>query len=280
MKQFYINSSNLNNYFFLFNSYDRAQYKGDWKSYEHMHAFSEIFFVTGGKGVFHTKYQDYPIQKGSIILVNPLTVHTEISSEESPLEYAVFSVNNLSFTDNKGDAQKQVFVYDFFTDFDFVFNIIKIIEDEEMQKRPFWQNAIVTKFNEFLLFVLRKTRLFSIPFNSSEKPNTMGQINLFLRSRYQDDITLDNLASMFFLNKYYLAHAYKRAYGLSIMKHLNIIRCNEAKTLLESTNLPISEIALSVGFNSISHFSETYKLTINESPAKTRKNFYEKQKQV
>ncbi|MBQ7373124.1 MAG: AraC family transcriptional regulator [Clostridia bacterium] len=51
------------------------------------------------------------------------------------------------------------------------------------------------------------------------------------------------------------------------------------KNLLESTNLPISETAVSVGFNSISHFSEVYKSIINESPVKTRKNFYEKQKE-
>jgi AraC family transcriptional regulator len=60
------------------------------------------------------------------------------------------------------------------------------------------------------------------------------------------------------------------------MRQLNIIRCTEAKKLLETTNLPIAEIAVSVGFNSISHFSGTYKSIINESPAKTRKAFYEK----
>ena len=280
MRQFNINSSNLNNYFFTFNSYDRAQYKNDWKSYEHMHAFSEIFVVIDGKGVFHTNSKDYPIQKGMLILVNPMTVHTEISSQEEPLEYAVFSVNDLLFSDKKGDSQKQIFIYDFSQEYDTVIDLIKTIETEETQKRPFWENAIITKFNELLLLVLRKTKLYSIPFDSSEKPNTMGQVNLFLRSRFQEDITLDMLADIFFLNKYYLSHAYKKAYNIPIMKHLSIIRCNEAKTLLEATNLPISEIALSVGFNSISHFSETYKSTIKESPAKTRKNFYEKRKDV
>ena len=80
MKQFNINSENFNNYFYSFRTYQRAQYRGDWKSYEHMHAFAEIFFVTQGKGVFHTKTSDVPIHKGMIIIVNPMTVHTEISS--------------------------------------------------------------------------------------------------------------------------------------------------------------------------------------------------------
>ena len=276
MKQFNINSENFNNYFYSFRTYQRAQYRGDWKSYEHMHAFAEIFFVTQGKGVFHTKTSDVPIHKGMIIIVNPMTVHTEISSLESPLEYAVFSINNMTFVSNKPQPNQNHFIFDFFAEYEFLFNVIRVIEDEEVQKRPFWQNAVMNEFNKFLLFILRKTNLCSMPFNSAEKPNTMSQINRHLQSQYQEEITLDKLADYFFLNKYYLAHAYKKKYGVSIMRHLSEIRCNEAKTLLETTNLPISEIAMSVGFNSISHFSVTYKNIIKESPAKTRKAYYNK----
>jgi len=143
-----------------------------------------------------------------------------------------------------------------------------------VQKRPFWKNAIMNEFNKFMVFILRKKQLLSLPFHSSEQPNTISNIHNFLTSNYQDDITLDKIANLFFLNKYYLAHAYKKKYGVSIIKDLNIIRCNEAKTLLKTTNLPISEIALSVGYNSISHFSGTYKDIIKETPQKTRSNFF------
>lgn len=274
MKQFYINLESFSSSQFNFTTYERAHYHGDWKSYEHMHAFSEIFFITQGKGIFHTKTEDIPIQKGMIIVVNPMTVHTEISSEESPLEYAVFSIKNTTFVGQNSEASKQVFVFNFLSDYEFLFNIIRVLEDEEEQKRPLWQNAVINEFNKFVLFVLRKTGLYSLQFDSTEKPNTMSLIHLFLKSQYQEEITLDKLANYFFLNKYYLAHAYKSKYGVPIMKQLNIIRCKEAKNLLETTNLPIYEIAISVGFNSISHFSSTYKSIINESPAKTRKLFF------
>ncbi|MBR2336592.1 MAG: helix-turn-helix transcriptional regulator [Clostridia bacterium] len=278
MKQFYINLESFINNTINFTSYERAHYNGDWKSYEHMHAFAEIFFITQGKGVFRTKAEDVPIHKGMVIIVNPMTVHTEISSEDSPLEYAVFSVKNTTFVGQSTERSKQVFVYNLFSDYDFLFNIIRVLEDEEEQKRPLWQMAVITELNKFAIFVLRKTGLYSLNSDSKEKPNTMSVIHLFLKSQYQEEISLDKLANYFFLNKYYLAHAYKKKYGISVMKQLNIFRCNEAKKLLETTNLPISEIAVSVGFNSISHFSGTYKSIINESPAKTRKSFYENTK--
>ena len=183
-------------------------------------------------------------------------------------------IKNFTFFKNNQESQKQLFIFDLSNDFEFLFDVIRVIEDEEMQKRPFWQNAIMNEFNKFMVFVLRKNRLISIPNESKVNPNTMGTIHTFLTSQYQEEITLDKLADFFFLNKYYLAHAYKKKYGISIMKDLNIIRCNEAKTLLKTTNLPISEIALSVGFNSISHFSSTYKSIMNESPQKTRLNHF------
>ena len=276
MKQFKITADNFKNFFFCFDSYERMHYMDDWKSYNHMHSFSEVFFITQGKGVFHTDEEDIPISKGMVVIVNPTVVHTEFSSKDSPLEYAVFSVSDLWFTSDNADSSKKFFVYNFFSDYDFLFDVIRVIEDEDMQKRPFWQSAVLNEFNKFMLFVLRKAKIFSLPFNSSEKPNTISQVHQYLTSRYQEEITLDRLAQIFFLNKYYLAHAYKKKYGISIMKQLNIVRCIEAKKLLQSTNLPISEIAVSVGFNSISHFSGTYKSIINEPPAKTRKAFYEK----
>lgn len=274
MKQFNINSNNLTNFFFSFENYDRARYNKDWKSFEHMHAFSEIFFVTDGKGVLRTKSKDYHIHKGMVIFINPMTIHTELSDAENHLEYAVFAVKNLTFSKNNSDESQQVFIFDLTTDFDFLFDVIRVIEDEDVQKRPFWKNAIMNEFNKFMVFILRKKQLLSLPFHSSEQPNTISNIHNFLTSNYQDDITLDKIANLFFLNKYYLAHAYKKKYGVSIIKDLNIIRCNEAKTLLKTTNLPISEIALSVGYNSISHFSGTYKDIIKETPQKTRSNFF------
>ena len=240
-----------------------------------MHSFAEIFFVTQGKGFFHTKSGNIPIKKGMIVIVNPVVVHTEVSSEDSPLEYAVFSVPNVTFSGNKPELQKDYFIFDYINKYEFLFDIIRVVEDENHRNRPLWQNAVLNEFNKLILFILRDTNLFSLPFDSTQKPNTMNSINLYIRSKYQDEITLDKLADYFFLNKYYIAHAYKKKYGISVMQHLSQVRCSEAKKLLETTNLPISEIAVSVGYNSISHFSETYKNIICESPAQTRKKFFE-----
>ena len=149
-----------------------------------------------------------------------------------------------------------------------------MIEREYVTKSPFWQYAILNEFNSLMLFLLRNTQLVTLPFDSSAKPNSLSQIHLYLRSRYQENITLDKLSKLFFLNKYYIAHAFLKKYGVSIIKFLNTVRCTEAKKLLEETNMSITQIAISVGYNSSSHFTESYKKIIGETPAQTRKRFF------
>ena len=270
MKQFQIPSNQLDNVEnFKLRLYDRAEYTGTWKSYEHMHSFTEIFFITSGEGIFHTDEADTPIRKGMVVINTPSVPHTE----KNPLAYAIFAVDDLTFTQPNAE-QKKTFFFDFSANYDTLYEVLIIIEREYVVQPPFWQRAIINEFNNFMLFLLRNTQLSTLPFESSAKPNSLSQIHLYLRSRYQENITLDKLSKLFFLNKYYIAHAFLDKYGISIIKFLNTVRCTEAKKVLESTNLSITEIALSVGYNSSSHFTETYKKIIGETPAQTRKRFY------
>lgn len=279
MKQFNLPSTQLDTMVnYRLKSYERMEYSQDWKCYEHMHSFTEIFFVTGGEGTFHTEEIDIPLHRGMIIVNTPSVTHTEYSSENNPLSYAVFAIENLTFRTNETEEGQKTFCFDFSAHYEEIFNVLRVIEAENVKKKPFWQFAILTEFNKFMLFLFRNTSLISLPFDSSSKPNSLSQIHLYLRSRYQENISLDKLAELFFLNKYYLAHAFKKKYGISIIRFLNQVRCNEAKTLLEVTDLSITEIAISVGYNSSSHFSEIYKKTLGEPPAQTRKNFFAKNK--
>lgn len=275
MRQFTIPPNFLENIErYTFRLYDRAEYAGDWKSIIHMHSHTEIFFVTDGNGFFRTNDGDFPIQRGMLIINNPAVPHTELSSTYSPLSYAVFGVDNLTFT--QPGSSKKTFFFDFSSQYNQIFHVLEVIEAEDVQKKPFWQQAIFNQFNDFILFLLRATNLVALPYDSSTKPNALSQIREYVYSHYQENLTLEHLANLCFLNKYYLAHAFKKKYGVTIFSYLNTVRCEGAKRLLQSTNMSITEIAISVGYNASSHFSECYKKIMGETPAQTRKKFYQK----
>ncbi len=86
-----------------------------------------------------------------------------------------------------------------------------------------------------------------------------SRIKRYIDSHYQDDITLDSLAKMAHLNKYYFVHAFTKFYGQSPIQYLTAIRLKTSKDLLESSDYTISEIAQLSGFSSPSYFAQCFR---------------------
>jgi len=87
-----------------------------------------------------------------------------------------------------------------------------------------------------------------------------------------EDITLQTLSDLTYLNKYYLVHAFKNYKGVSPINYLINRRLIEAKHLLATTNYPISKIAASIGFSSQSYFSQVFRKETGMSPNAYRQN--------
>ena len=71
---------------------------------------------------------------------------------------------------------------------------------------------------------------------------------------YPQDITLDTLAEVSHLNKYYMVHAFTRQFGCSPINYLCEVRIKASKELLATTDYSITEVAQSSGFSSQSYF--------------------------
>lgn len=271
MKQFAIITLDNSNSSFQCRAYERYRYRPNFIGHWHAHAFAEIFFITDGKGFFYTDEETYPIQRGMIVINNGNVKHMESSHPSSELEYAVFGIDDVSFYSNDTGNETQTFVFDFRRQFETVFDFLRQIEHEWIEREEFWQCAVQTHFNSFILYVIRHSKLFALPVQSVLRPSLMASVHTYLTANYADDISLDLLAEQFCVNKYYLAHTFKKVYGDTIISTLNKIRCQTAKHLLQNFDYSISEIAISVGFNSSSYFSKIYRKIIGETPQQSRK---------
>lgn len=276
MRQFFIAIDN-SNFSFQCRNYSRYRYKPGHQGSFHAHAFAEILFITDGRGFFHTKDKKVPIRRGTIIINNRNIPHTESVHPQEDLEYAVLQVENLSFLSSTAPSEERTFFIDMSKDYDRVFDFIRQIEWERNIREPFWECALQTQFNSFILYVLRNSGLLARPVQDTNTPDPLAEVHLYLTANFTENITLDKLATLFCMNKYYLAHAFKDTYGDSIIHFLNGVRVQTAKTLLQDTDQPVNDIALSVGFNSCSYFSKTYRQFFGETPVQTRNNFSKRQ---
>ena len=107
--------------------------------------------------------------------------------------------------------------------------------------------------------------------HKSSKYQTIYNIADYISDHYAEPITLDGLAGIFYLSKFYLSRSFKEVTGYGVNEYVNILRTKRAKQLLEETSLSISEIAATVGYECITYFEKVFKTYMSISPLKYRK---------
>ncbi len=93
------------------------------------------------------------------------------------------------------------------------------------------------------------------------------KVLLHLRSNISEPLNLAKIAKAAGCSKSWLVTIFMRHTGKGPVSHLNELRIEKAKELLRNTNLSISEIAASTGFNSQMYFSIAFKKATKFSPS-------------
>ncbi len=96
-----------------------------------------------------------------------------------------------------------------------------------------------------------------------------AEIKRYLDTNYREDISLDLLAELAHLNKYYLAHTFQREYGISPITYLNRRRIEESKHMLGNTGYSLAQISELMGFSSPSYFSQCFRKAEGMTPTNT-----------
>ena len=81
----------------------------------------------------------------------------------------------------------------------------------------------------------------------------------YLNKNYMDDMTLDSLAAYAGFSRYTLSRMFRQHTGYTFTQCLSKRRVDMAMELLASTRLPVTQVALQCGFNSIATFNRVFR---------------------
>lgn len=87
----------------------------------------------------------------------------------------------------------------------------------------------------------------------------------YINSNLEKDLPIDNLASRFFINKYYLMHMFKEQTGYSIHSYIIQKRLILARSLIKKGHL-LSHVSTECGFEDYSSFVKAFKKHYGISP--------------
>ena len=100
----------------------------------------------------------------------------------------------------------------------------------------------------------------------------------YIRERAITPITVTELADFCHCSESYLSRVFKRGTGVNINVYINKIRIEEAKNYLIYSQMRITDIASSVGFNDANYFSRVFTKIIGISPSEYRRRFQQEPK--
>ncbi len=96
----------------------------------------------------------------------------------------------------------------------------------------------------------------------------------YIHLHYMEQISLKQIADIFYVNAAYLGRVFQKTTGINFKKYVNTLRITEAKKLLHRTNKLIYEIANQVGFTESSYFIVKFTQEVGKSPTEFRNELY------
>lgn len=251
----------------------------------HWHDELEIIYIR--QGILHVSIegQDYAGHSGSIFIVNPRELHFMGSDDLSvayftllfPLEFISFQTmdgleSDLLMPLRSGQLQ-----------------FPREISDPVLLKElcDILENIVLLNQEASSLHCQIETRLFLLKIlNLMEKHHLLltsslpgSQINLqremlsYIQEHFTEKLSLKELSFKFHLSEKYISRYFKEHFKLTFSDYVNHLRLTCAKRLLETTKLPVTEVALCAGFPNVSHFIRMFKRQYGSSPLKYRKSF-------
>lgn len=125
----------------------------------------------------------------------------------------------------------------------------------------------VEYFEEFTMDIL------SLSSFSQQMPAGVKAALLYIHSNLDHPLTLHEIAEHTHLNPSYLSTLFHRVMRQSPISYVNSVRIERARILLRNTDLPISQIASSLGFSQDIYFYRLFKRLTHETPSEYRATY-------
>lgn len=247
----------------------------------HSHNAVEVISVLHGSAYMAVNDNCFKIKKNECLIIFPEINHRFFldDNECCRLMNVHFTIGDIDNFLNTTDMQEPLrFLYEIKThsmsflrlvDNDIIRNISERIISEVEGKRKFSEMLLRLYFCEMYIELSRiiseNCNMFLKPLNSHVRC-TLEYINSF----YNDRITIDQIAKHVGLSSRHLSRLFFDALGMTLPDYINMLRIKKAKDLLQNTNMDITDIAMTLGFNTSQYFSTCFKKYENTTPKKYR----------
>lgn len=241
-----------------------------------MHAHEnlvEILLVYEGAGIYIINQKHYTAKKGDLILYNSNVVHDEFGGSGNNLCTYCLAVSNVKLL----HLEKNTIIDDKYSpvvsckeSFDDVLHLFQLIEANG--KDNYATEITVALTTALIAKIKMIIDTHAVLYQNTHSPLTQKVIQ-YIDQHYKEPIRLHDIAAYADVNAYYLSHFFKNDVGFSPMQYVILRRIGEAQNLLINTDMSITRIAVSVGYNNSNYFQNVFRKTFGMTPGEYRQKW-------
>lgn len=228
------------------------------------HENIEILCCTYGRGYVQCDGKTYPFQKGDLFVVNANSLHS--FGSEASLAYHCLIIDK-TFCEENGIFSSDIYFRESVHDPEAEGLFHRIVETFSLRGNdPFAALQIRHAVLGLLCRLCRSHILSSKHPETSVTGQRVKDAITYIKLHICEPISLEDISLHIGISKCHLAREFKAYTGKTVFSTINLMRCAEAKRLIEQGN-SVSSAALSSGFENLSYFSRTFKKHFGQLPS-------------
>lgn len=253
----------------------------------HWHDELEFLLVTEGRASFRVDANDYELNAGEAIFVNSGLLHSGYVIGDEPCSFVAVVFHSSLFGNGSIDYLFDQYIVPLIQESLLLPVHIKRLSESEIELLDTLHRiakanretrlASEMEIKGLLFYCLSRIIGLSEPATGPRREHDGGRIErlkaviAYIERHYEDPITLRQLADVACMSESYFCRFFKKITTKSPVEYMNGYRVQQAAARLRETNDKMMEIALDVGFNSLSYFNVVFRQRYGCTPSEYRR---------
>lgn len=232
----------------------------------HYHPFFELFYLESGARNVIVGNSCYELEPKSFIIYPPYTMHRSYSKKDIEFSRIVVYFTPDMVPEGflkllsqdlqphclvNGAARERIYLH------------IQSIITEQNEPQRFSEIAMHSLLQLLLIDAMRQEHQAIQPLHTSKIASIINYIH---DHYFEHALSLGTLEQKFFISSGYLCREFKRFTQCSFVEYLNKIRVLHAQRLFVESNKTITQIAIEVGFGSLTNFERAFVKNTQQQP--------------
>ena len=230
----------------------------------HFHDHFEIMLPLTSPGNIFVNDQVYPLERGTLYLIGESTLHRTMANgfhSRYILHISRKALTDLSTPQTDFTQLMQVNFRRATLDNEQMTELIELFQDLERNKNDGTFGSDIRQTVALLRLLIKLAPTLNAATAGEAIRNKdflrVAPILDYIRDNLAEPLSLDQIASQFYLSKHYLCRIFKSATGFSVMEYIIYSRVLRARQLLQE-GVSVQQAGEMSGFSDNSHFIRTF----------------------